>query len=390
MPPTALLLLLLGLARSAALQIAITGSNSGIGASASKMLLERGHSVIHACRTAEAAAEAVALAGGGAPMVCDLADLQSVRRFAASLSAEAPALDVLCLNAGVSPSRKAEVPARTRDGFEETVGVNHIGHFLLASLLEPVLTRSEGTVVVTASGVHDPDAPGGTVQARAAQSPASSPCPDPTPDPPGRPGDRSDVGRSLRAWGGGRWRRGDGGRCEDRTSSPSLPLASRLHPHTSEFRLPCEGATAYCGAKAYHDSKLCNVLFAAEAARRWGGGGVAVRAFNPGLITSTGLFRAARRDNFLSAALFSFVATSVARFSQPVEVGGARLAYLATAPEEEVPPGSYLSAPAATSAAATVADGFGPAAVSREAQDKELAARLWERSSAVVGLGVGV
>ncbi|EOD11235.1 hypothetical protein EMIHUDRAFT_76865 [Emiliania huxleyi CCMP1516] len=333
MPPTALLLLLLGLARSAALQIAITGSNSGIGASASKMLLERGHSVIHACRTAEAAAEAVALAGGGAPMVCDLADLQSVRRFAASLSAEAPALDVLCLNAGVSPSRKAEVPARTRDGFEETVGVNHIGHFLLASLLEPVLTRSEGTVVVTASGVHDPDAPGGTVQARAAQSPASSACPDPTPDPPGRPGDRSD---------------------------------------------------------AYHDSKLCNVLFAAEAARRWGGGGVAVRAFNPGLITSTGLFRAARRDNFLSAALFSFVATSVARFSQPVEVGGARYAYLATAPEEEVPPGSYLSAPAATSAAATVADGFGPAAVSREAQDKELAARLWERSSAVVGLGVGV
>ena len=43
-----------------------------------------------------------------------------------------------------------------------------------------------------------------------------------------------------------------------------------------------------------------------------------------------------------------------------------------------------------SNAAATVADGFGPAAVSREAQDKELAARLWERSSAVVGLGVGV
>jgi len=341
MPPTALLLLLLGLARSAALQIAITGSNSGIGASASKMLLERGHSVIHACRTAEAAAEAVALAGGGAPMVCDLADLQSVRRFAASLSAEAPALDVLCLNAGVSPSRKAEVPARTRDGFEETVGVNHIGHFLLASLLEPVLTRSEGTVVVTASGVHDPDAPGGTVQGDPATGATL--------------GDLSGLGAV------------DGGGA-----------------------VMVDGATAYCGAKAYHDSKLCNVLFAAEAARRWGGGGVAVRAFNPGLITSTGLFRAARRDNFLSAALFSFVATSVARFSQPVEVGGARLAYLATAPEEEVPPGSYLSAPAATSAAATVADGFGPAAVSREAQDKELAARLWERSSAVVGLGVGV
>ena len=111
-----------------------------------------------------------------------------------------------------------------------------------------------------------------------------------------------------------------------------------------------------------------------------------MRAFNPGLITSTGSFRAARADNFFGTALFAFVATNVAKFSVPVEVGGARLAYLATADEDEVPSGSYLSAPSATSTAATDADGFDAAPVSAEASDDDLAARLWERSAEVVGL----
>ena len=62
--------------------------------------------VYHACRTAEGAQQAVAAAGGGEPMVCDLADLQSVRAFASALSEKAATLDCLCLNSGVSPSRK--------------------------------------------------------------------------------------------------------------------------------------------------------------------------------------------------------------------------------------------------------------------------------------------
>ena len=41
-------------------------------------------------------------------MVCDLADLQSVRAFASALTEKAATLDCLCLNAGVSPSRKVE------------------------------------------------------------------------------------------------------------------------------------------------------------------------------------------------------------------------------------------------------------------------------------------
>mmetsp|Transcript_61920 Transcript_61920/g.110091 ORF Transcript_61920/g.110091 Transcript_61920/m.110091 type:complete len:153 (+) Transcript_61920:3-461(+) len=148
-----------------------------------------------------------------------------------------------------------------------------------------------------------------------------------------------------------------------------------------------DGAAVYNGAKAYHDSKLCNVLFMREAHRRWGDT-ISVRSFNPGLITSTGLFRAARADNWLSTTIFTFVAEKIAGFSQPVEVGGSRLAYMATAAEDEVPSGSYLSAPAATSKAATRAEGFDMAQISKEASDDALAAKLWESSAQAVGLPV--
>ena len=97
-------------------------------------------------------------------MVCDLSDLSSVKSFADALCEAAPALDVLCLNSGVSPSRKAAAATRTKDGFESTIGINHLGHFYLSQLMEPLLRRNRGRLVVTASGVHDPESPGGLVQ----------------------------------------------------------------------------------------------------------------------------------------------------------------------------------------------------------------------------------
>ena len=104
------------LAPAAALNIAITGSSQGIGLSAARQLLADGHNVFHACRSAERAAVAAEAAGGGTPLVCDLADLASVRSFAAELSTSATPLDVLCLNAGIAPSTRAELAKRTVDG----------------------------------------------------------------------------------------------------------------------------------------------------------------------------------------------------------------------------------------------------------------------------------
>jgi hypothetical protein len=41
------------------------------------------------------------------------------------------------------------------------VGTNHLGHFYLNHLLLPKIETSSGKIVVTASGVHDPESPGG-------------------------------------------------------------------------------------------------------------------------------------------------------------------------------------------------------------------------------------
>jgi NAD(P)-dependent dehydrogenase (short-subunit alcohol dehydrogenase family) len=121
--------------------------------------------VFHACRSQERADIAVKGAGGGVPLVCDLADFSSVRRFAEILEKEAPKLDVLCLNAGIAPSTKAnKSPKITKDGFEECIGVNHLGHFLLANILKTHLAKDGGgRLVTTASSVHDPEGPGGAV-----------------------------------------------------------------------------------------------------------------------------------------------------------------------------------------------------------------------------------
>jgi NAD(P)-dependent dehydrogenase (short-subunit alcohol dehydrogenase family) len=74
----------------------------------------------------------------------DLADLASVRRFAADLTSP---IDILINNAGVMT-----VPAgRTKDGFETHIGTNHLGHFALTNLMLPQIT---GRVVTVASLAH--------------------------------------------------------------------------------------------------------------------------------------------------------------------------------------------------------------------------------------------
>ena len=65
----------------------------------------------------------------------------------------------------------------------------------------------------------------------------------------------------------------------------------------------------------------------------------------------------------------------------PVAVGGARLAYVATA--DGLARGAYLSAETG-SRAVTFADGFDDGLISPEGADADLAARLWERSRELV------
>ena len=158
-------------------RILITGANSGIGLDAAQRMALRGHEVILACRTlekAKGAAEKIkdSLASDAddavsanelikslrlVPMQCDLADLSSVGAFVNRLDGK---FDAVCYNAGLARNTEAKDVARTRQGFELTVGTNHLGHFYLNKLLVPRVAEG-GRIVVTASSVHDPDSAGG-------------------------------------------------------------------------------------------------------------------------------------------------------------------------------------------------------------------------------------
>lgn len=131
--------------------IVVTGANTGIGEPTARALASAGARVIYACRQRATGEAAVARARREFPSCkaecreLDLGSLASVRRFADAL--DAAHIDALICNAGLS---RLDFAA-TEDGFEQTVGVCHIGHFLLARLLMPRLLAAPAPRVIMVS-----------------------------------------------------------------------------------------------------------------------------------------------------------------------------------------------------------------------------------------------
>lgn len=135
----------------------VTGANTGLGLETARGLLAQGATVVLACRdlVKGEAARAALVQGTGNPAAAllplDLANVARIRKFAAAFEAKYPRLDVLVDNAGVWPRTRR----KTVDGFELTFGVNHLGTFLLTTLLLPLLQRSAPSrVVVLSSSLH--------------------------------------------------------------------------------------------------------------------------------------------------------------------------------------------------------------------------------------------
>lgn len=127
--------------------VIITGASSGLGLATAKALADTGKwHVIMACRNflkAEKAAKSAAIDKENyTVMHLDLASLDSVRQFADNFRRSGRPLDVLVCNAAVYlPTAKK--PSYTAEGFELSVGTNHLGHFLLARLLLDDLKKSD-------------------------------------------------------------------------------------------------------------------------------------------------------------------------------------------------------------------------------------------------------
>ncbi|MBN2424090.1 MAG: SDR family NAD(P)-dependent oxidoreductase [Calditrichaceae bacterium] len=137
--------------------IIITGSNSGIGFEAAKVLAGKNAEVVLAVRNEEKGRSAIATIKNYYPgarvsmMTLDLADLQSVSQFTAIFQQRYKNLNILINNAGVM------IPpyTKTKDGFELQIGTNHFGHFALTlQLLDLLRNIKNSRIVNVSSGMH--------------------------------------------------------------------------------------------------------------------------------------------------------------------------------------------------------------------------------------------
>jgi NAD(P)-dependent dehydrogenase (short-subunit alcohol dehydrogenase family) len=141
--------------------VVITGANTGIGKETARALAARGARVFLACRSRDSGRRAIddiARETGSRSLELlsvDLGDLDSVRACAEAFLATGEPLHVLINNAGVAGQRGLTV-----SGFERTFGTNHVGPFLLTSLLLDRLRASAPARIVNVASVAHYDAPG--------------------------------------------------------------------------------------------------------------------------------------------------------------------------------------------------------------------------------------
>ena len=135
----------------------VTGANSGVGLETTRQLVRQGGHVVMACRRIEQANEVrssfAGLKGSSEVIACDLSNLQSVRGFVGTFLSKHDRLDGIACNAGIV--NMSSKPQYTSDGFETTIGVSYLGHFLLTELLLEILQNSAPSrMLILSSVVH--------------------------------------------------------------------------------------------------------------------------------------------------------------------------------------------------------------------------------------------
>ncbi|XP_034431547.1 retinol dehydrogenase 12 isoform X2 [Hippoglossus hippoglossus] len=272
--------------------VLITGANTGIGRETARDLVMRGARVIMACRDVEKGEEAAASIRAAYPDAdvevreLDLADTCSIRAFAQEFLREVNRLHILINNAGVMMCPYT----KTIDGFEMHIGVNHLGHFLLTSLLIGLLKRSgPARIIVVSSLAHN------------------------------------------FGW-------------------------VRFHDLHSQG--------SYNSGLAYCQSKLANVLFTRELARRLKDTNVTVNSVHPGTVNS---------DLSRHSTLMTIFMTFFSTFVKTPQEGAQTSIYCAVAEELHSVSGKHFSDCA-------------PAFVAPQGRSEETARRLWDISCELLAI----
>ncbi|KAK7244342.1 hypothetical protein RIF29_39162 [Crotalaria pallida] len=310
--------------------VVITGASSGLGLATAKALAETGKwHVIMACRDFLKAARAAKSAGIAKEnftiMHLDLASLDSVRQFVDNFRRSDMPLDVLVCNAAVYLPTAKE-PRFTAEGFELSVGTNHLGHFLLARLLLEDLNKSDypsKRLIIVGSITGNTNTLAGNVPPKA------------------------NLG-DLRGLSGG------------------------LNGLNSSVMI--DGGD-FDGAKAYKDSKVCNMLTMQEFHRRYHEEtGITFASLYPGCIATTGLFR---EHIPLFRTLFPPFQKYITKGYVSEDEAGKRLAQVVSEPSL-TKSGVYWSWNKASASFENQ--------LSQEASDAEKARKVWEVSEKLVGL----
>jgi NAD(P)-dependent dehydrogenase (short-subunit alcohol dehydrogenase family) len=280
--------------------VVITGGNSGIGLETAVALAGAGARTLITARDATRGADAVTAirSRSGSEdvelVVFDLASLASVRAGAAEILERCPRIDVLVNNAGLVLSERHE----TVDGYETTFAVNHLGPFLLTTLVLDRLRASAPARVVTVASTAHQSARRGL--------------------------DFDDL----------------------------------------------QSTRGYRGMSVYGASKLANILFTAELARRLEGTGVTANCLHPGTV-ATGYGRDGDTKGVLAFGL------ALAKpFLLTPKKGAVTSIYLASSPDVASVTGRYF-------VKCRVKE------PSSAARDAAAAKRLWEVSEELVSAPAG-
>ena len=273
----------------------ITGATNGIGKETAIALAKMGASVVLVARDERKgrAAQSELKERSGADselLLADLASLADVRRLAEEYRSRHDKLHVLINNAGAYNSKRE----LSKDGYEMTIAVNHLAHFLLTDLLLDVIKASApARIINVSSGAHS-----------------------------GAKMDFDDL----------------------------------------------QAESGYgVGMRAYGQSKLANVLFTNELARRLEGANVAVNSLHPGVVR-TGFGRNAKGVIGGIFAVFQFVGRP---FLLSSAQGAETSIYLASSPDVETTTGEYFVKSKSV-------------ASNDESNDPEVARRLWVASEELI------
>lgn len=129
----------------------VTGGYSGLGLETTRALVAAGARVVVPARRPGVARAALRELPGCEVISMDLADLDSIRSASAHLRERLDRLDLLMAVAGVMATPERHVGP----GWELQLTVNHLGHFVLACELHPLLAAADGArVVVNSSAGH--------------------------------------------------------------------------------------------------------------------------------------------------------------------------------------------------------------------------------------------